>query len=163
MAGSGLMARVAAIAAGCMAVGAGGADAAIRVTTTEGDEVARFAKLSCRVDSAGFHGRATAKGWRLVARIQPFVGFRTYELEYGENASAASFFVDPPGGGGTFSNAQEPPPAAPRLTLGGGIQFPSGRNRIRIAFPITYDSEGSNPNIVRVVGTARCGYPRKRG
>jgi hypothetical protein len=160
---AGVMLRALAIAVGGVALWAGAADAAIRVVTDQGQEVARFGKLSCRVDSAGFHGRATANGWRLVARIQPFSGFKTYELEYGENASAASFFVDPPGGGGTFSNAQEPPPAAPRLTLGGGIQFPSGRNRIRIAFPITYDSEGSNPNIVRVVGTARCGYPRKRG
>ncbi|UGS38491.1 hypothetical protein [Capillimicrobium parvum] len=144
-------------------VAAGAAQAAIKVTTTEGAEVARFSSLACRTDSAGFHGRAVVKGWRLVVRIQPFAGFKTYQLEYGENESAASFFLDPPGGGNTFSNTQESPLVSDRLTLGGGIQFPNGRNRIRLAFPITYDSDGDKPNIVRLVGTAKCTYPRKRG
>jgi hypothetical protein len=157
--------RIAAIFVCCLVIAglaAGAAQAAIRVTTTEGAEVARFASLSCRTDRAGFHGRGVEQGWRLVVRIQPFAGFKTYELEYGDNESAGAFFLDPPGGGGTFSNAQEPPPAAPRLTLGGAIHFPNGRKRIRIAFPITYDSNGDKPNIVRVVGSAKCTYPRER-
>lgn len=96
-------------------------------------------------------------------RAHPAVrGFKTYELEYGENESPGAFFLDPPGGGNTFSNAQEPPPVAPRLTLGGGIQFPDGRKRIRLAFPITYASQGDDPNIVRVVGTATCRFARGR-
>jgi len=153
--------QVVAIAAGAIALGAGSANAEIRVLDTDGRTLARFATLSCRVDSAGFHGRAKNRGWRLVTRIQPFAGFKRYELEYGENESAASFFLDPPGGGNTFSNVQEPPEAAQRLTLGGAIQFPGGRKRIGLAFPITYDSEGADPNIVRVVGIAACAYKRR--
>lgn len=155
------LARTVAVAAGAVAIGAGSADAAIRVWDPDGRELVRFTALSCRVDSAGFHGRAVVKGWRLVVRIQPFSGFKRYPLEYGEGESEASFFLDPPGGGGTFSNAQEPPPAAARLTLGGSIQFPGGRKRIRIAFPIAYDSSDADPNVVRVVGTASCAYRRR--
>ena len=157
---------VAAVAVGTLMCGlaAQAAHGAIKVTTTDGTEVASFDKLSCWTDKAGFHARAVAKGWRLVVRIQPFSGFKTYPLEYGygEDKSPGAFFLDPPGGGNTFSNAQEPPPVAPRLTLGGAIQFPKGRKLIRLAFPVTYDSAGDSPNIVAVVGTASCTYPRKR-
>ncbi len=138
------------------------AEAAIQVKSTDDAEVVRFAKLSCRVDQAGFHGRATVKGWRLVARIQPFRGFRTYPLEYGLDKSAATFFLDPPGGGETFSNVQVPPTDIPRLTLGGAIHFPGGRTRIRIDFPIAYDRSDRDPNIVTLTGGAKCAYPRRR-
>ena len=94
-------------------------------------------------------------------RIQPFNGFHSYDLEYGDTGSAA-FFLDPPGGGNTFSNGQVPPTDFPRLTLGGAVGFPKGKAILGLAFPIAYDSSGANPNIVRVVGTARCAYPRRR-
>lgn len=135
------------------------AAAAIRVTTTDGRQVASFNALSCRVDSAGFHARQVARGWRLVVRVFRFDGFHRYLLEYGEDASGApSFFLDPPGGGNTFSNANEPQTDVPRLTLGGAINFPQGRRTLRLTFPVAYDSEGRDPNIVRVVGNAPCRF-----
>ncbi|MBX5440215.1 MAG: hypothetical protein IRZ32_01670 [Solirubrobacteraceae bacterium] len=155
------LARTVAVAAGAVAIGAGSADAAIRVWTPEGQELVRFRTLTCRVDGAGFHGRAVVRGWRLNVRIQPFSGFKRYPLEYGLGEQLRHFFLDPPGGGETYSNAQEPPPAAARLTLGGSIQFPGGRKRIRIAFPVTYDRSEGEPSIVRVVGTAACSWRRR--
>lgn len=157
--GAALVAGVA-LAGGLPPGSAATADAAIRVTTTDGRLVVSFPSLSCRVDKSGFHARKVVRGWRLVVRIFDFSGFHSYPLEYGDEGDAA-FFLDPPGGGETFGNGQEPTLAADRLSLGGGLRFPSGRRKLWLAFPITYDSQGNNPNIVRVVGTATCTYPRR--
>lgn len=64
------------------------------------------------MDAAGFHGRHTAAGWRLVTRTQGsrWHGVRhRYQLRYGHtHPGGISFFLDRPGGGDTFTNLNNP-------------------------------------------------------
>lgn len=123
-----------------------------------------FRSLRCSVANRRFYATARAGSWRLVVQIRPFRGYRNYEIEYGDEG-AVDFTVygpsNPPGFG--FSNAQQPPVDQRRLTVGGGLAFPGGRSRLRLAFPVTYDGRWPNPGVIRLMGVASCRYPSRRG
>ena len=119
-----------------------------------------FRTLSCRVADGRFYAVGRAGSWKLVIQIRPFSGYRNYEIEYGDEGAVA-FDVygpaNPPGFG--FTNQQEPPTDQRRLTTGGGLAFPGGRGRLRLAFMITYDGRYPRPGVARVLGVASCRYP----
>ena len=122
-----------------------------------------FRSLRCSVANRRFYAAARAGSWKLIIQIRPFSGYRSYEIEYGD-AGPVDFLVygpsNPPGFG--FTNAHEPPTDLRRLTLGGGLAFPGGRNRVRLAFPVTYDGRWPHPCVIRLAGTASCRYPSRR-
>jgi hypothetical protein len=138
---------------------------AAAITVKQGSVFHFFRLFACRVDAAGFHAygsSASASGvWKLLVRIQPFSGYHSYDIEYGDNQSAANFIVDPPTGR-SYSNGNEPPTDQRRLTVGGAVAFVGGRTTMGVQFPITYDGAFPRPKIVNVYGRATCHYPRPR-
>ena len=137
------------------------AEAAIQVRSTDDRVLARIGKLTCRTSGKTFEARGTAAGWRLELVIKPFAGYHRYEIRYGSFNGPANFLLRPPGGGGdrVFANGNTTDEVAARLPIGGAVLFSgSARNRkLTLNYPIVYDSSGTDPNIVRLAGSASCG------
>jgi len=138
---------------GCATAGVAGA--AITLRDMDGKKLAAFATVACKSSKAkGFSGSATASGWKLTVRIQPFGGYGFYHLGYGPGGKAR-FFVRK--GDTTYSNTVKPPPSeAPEGGEGGNVGFPGGGDKIGISFGTAFRA-GNTLEYASLFGLAACG------
>ncbi len=135
-------------------VSTGSAAAAITLRDADGKKLANFGSVACKTSKAkGFTGTASASGWALTVRIQPFGGFGFYHVGYGPGGKAR-FFVR--SGGTTFSNTVKPPDSElPETGEGGNIGFPGGGDKIGVSFGTAFRA-GNTLEYASLGGLAPC-------
>jgi hypothetical protein len=146
---------VASAAAAVACSSAASADAALTLRDSDGKKLAAFNSVACKVASKAkvFTGTATAAGWKLSVKIQPFGGFGFYHVGYG-NGGKANFTVS--SGDTTYSNKQFPgDTSTPETGEGGNIGFPGGGDKIGIAFGTAFQV-GETHEYASLGGLAAC-------
>lgn len=149
------------------ALAAPSADAAIEVGDGNGDVVARFAQVTCKVTSGKggkrFHASAKSGRWSMTLTIYPgdFKGYgRTYDIRYGDESAVD---VDVwPRGGRTFSNSYrretyETPEGGIKLPAPGRVRFrTSGKRRtLEVGLGAIWNGPTSDEEVA-VAGRASC-------
>jgi hypothetical protein len=141
-------------AAAVLGASAVSADAALTLRDSDGAKLARFDSVRCKTSKGkGFTGTASADGWKLTVRIQPFSGFRFYHVGYG---SSGNVELSVRSGKTTYSNTVEPPDSdLPETGEGGNVGFPGGGDKIGIAFGTAF-RVGEPREYASLFGLATC-------
>lgn len=143
------------------------AHAAIEVGDENGDVVARFARVTCKVTSVKggkrFHASAKSGRWSMTLTIYPgdFQGYgKAYDIRYGDDSPVD---VDVwPRGGRTFSNSYrretyETPEGGIKLPVPGRVRFrTSGKRRtLEVGLGAIWNGPTSDEEVA-VAGRAAC-------
>lgn len=141
-------------AAALLCVSVASADAALVLRDSDGAKLAGFNSVQCKTSKGkGFTGTATAAGWKLTVRIQPFAGFRFYHVGYGSEGKVEFFARS---GDTTYSNTVKPPDSGlPETGEGGNMGFPGGGDKIGFGFGTAF-RVGEPHDYASLFGLASC-------
>ncbi len=126
------------------------------VTVFSGEnQVAVFTTARCRKSGGDFKALTpVVNGYRLFVSIEAFRGFRTYDLEQGQDADPYASITQ--NGEAAFSTLYVPPFPAPGF---GQVRFNRKGKIMGIGFQIMFNRDGTDGLVF--AGGLRCQYKKK--